>query len=111
RAVFGHFTGVELWGKLLEARGARTADHTFNCDDAALHHILDGGWMYVLRFNNGVTSAGFLIDCTRHPLDPDLAPEDEWRLWLDRYPSVAAQFSRAELTPLCGRIRRTSRLQ
>ena len=111
RAVFGHFTGVELWGRLLQSRGAMIADHTFDCDDAALHHIFDGGWMYVLRFNNGVTSAGFLIDNRRHPLDLTVSPEDEWRTWLDRYPSVAAQFSRAELTPLCGTIRRTPRLQ
>jgi FADH2 O2-dependent halogenase len=27
-------------------------------DDAALHHVFDGGWVWVLRFNNGITSAG-----------------------------------------------------
>lgn len=111
RALFGHFTGIELWQRLLESRGGNTADHTFNCDDAALHHIFDGGWMYVLRFNNGVTSAGFLIDGDRQPLDPGVAPEEEWGQWMARYPSVAEQFSRAELTPLCGRLRRTGRLQ
>ena len=111
RALFGHFTGVESWHKLLVAAGANTNEHTFPCDDAALHHVFDGGWMYVLGFNNAVTSAGFMIDSDRHPLDPNLSPEDEWRMWLDRYPSLAAQFSRAELTPLCGRLRRTPRLQ
>ena len=111
RAVFGHFTGVEPWSKILAARGASTADHTFPCDDAALHHVVDGGWMYVLRFNNGVTSAGFLIDCDRYPFDPDVPAETEWRNWLDRYPSIAGQFSHAELTPLCGSFRRTPRLQ
>src|SRR5262249_7256643 len=92
-ALYRPFTGVEPWHNILASRGGTTVDHPFDCDDAALHHVLDGGWMYVLRFNNGVTSAGFLIDCDRHPLDLDLAPEDEWRLWLARYPSVAAQFS------------------
>ena len=115
RALFGHFTGVEPWHDRLEAASANTlaitAAHPFPCDDAALHHICDGGWMYVLRFNNGVTSAGFMIDSSRRPLDANVSPEDEWRIWLDRYPSVAAQFSRAELTPLCGPIRRTPRLQ
>ena len=111
RAVFGHFTGIEPWSKILAARGASTADHTFPCDDAALHHVVDGGWMYVLRFENGVTSAGFLIDCDRFPFDPDLPAEAEWRNWLDRNPSIARQFAHAELTPLCGSIRRTPRLQ
>ena len=27
-------------------------------DDAAVHHIFDGGWIWVLKFNNGITSAG-----------------------------------------------------
>ena len=27
-------------------------------DDAALHHVFDGGWIWVLRFNNGIVSAG-----------------------------------------------------
>jgi FADH2 O2-dependent halogenase len=111
RALYGHFTGVDSWHELLASRGARTGDHTFSCDDAALHHVLDGGWMYVLRFNNGVTSAGFMIDCDRHPLDDNVSPEEEWQQWMARYPSVADQFSRAELTPLCGRLRRTGRLQ
>lgn len=111
RALFGHFTEVEYWCNVLAARGGSTADHTFNCDDAALHHVLDGGWMYVLRFNNGVTSAGFLIDSARHPLQPDLSPENEWTQWLECYPSIAGQFAQAELTPLCGRLRRTGRLQ
>ena len=30
-------------------------------DDAALHHVFDGGWMWVLRFGNGVTSAGIAV--------------------------------------------------
>ena len=31
-------------------------------DDAALHHVFDGGWMWVLRFSNGVTSAGIAVE-------------------------------------------------
>ena len=27
-------------------------------EDAAVHHVFDGGWMWLLHFNNGVTSAG-----------------------------------------------------
>jgi FADH2 O2-dependent halogenase len=111
RALYGHFTGVELWNSQFTARGGIAADHTFPCDDAALHHVVDGGWMYVLRFNNGVTSAGFLIDCDRFPLNLNVSPETEWRQWLDRYPSIAEQFRHAELTPLCGNLRRTPRLQ
>jgi FADH2 O2-dependent halogenase len=27
-------------------------------ENAAVHHIFEGGWVWVLRFNNGITSAG-----------------------------------------------------
>ena len=65
-------------------------------DDAALHHIFDGGWMWVLRFNNGITSAGVSVS-------PALATElrladgqPAWQRVLERFPSVGEQFSRAE---------------
>ena len=111
RAVYAHFTGVAEWGPMFENLGGNRRDHTFVCDDAALHHVVDGGWMYVLRFNNGVTSAGFLIDVDRHPLDRQISPEAEWRAWLDRYPSIAEQFRQAEVTQFCGGIRQSRRLQ
>lgn len=95
RSVFGHFLNVATWREQLAAAGGRTEDHLFDCDDAALHHILDGAWMWMLRFNNGVTSAGLMIDANRYPEDPAISPEVEWNAWLARYPSVARQFARA----------------
>jgi FADH2 O2-dependent halogenase len=110
RGLYSHFTGVGLWHDVLEEDHgpASTRDHTFPCDSAALHHIIDGGWMWVLRFENGVTSAGFSLDPDRHPIDPRESPEAEWKRLLNRYPSLARQFSRAEpVRPFT----RTGRLQ
>lgn len=111
RVVFGHFADVGLWSDLYAAQGGKVDGHPFPCDDAALHHIIDGGWMYVLRFNNGVTSAGFMLDTRLHPVDESLSADDEWHALLGRYPSVQAQFVAATITPECERIRRTPRLQ
>lgn len=111
RTIYGHFTGVGLWHDQLAAAGARVDEHPFPCDAAALHHIIDGGWMFVLRFENGVTSAGFLLDEAQHPFDATRPAEDEWRALLERYPSIGDQFAGAELTELCGPLRRTPRLQ
>ena len=41
--------------------GARGEAPPYPVDDAALHHVFDGGWMWVLRFGNGVTSAGVAV--------------------------------------------------
>jgi FADH2 O2-dependent halogenase len=63
-----------------------------------LHHVFDGGWMWVLRFGNGVTSAGVAVT---DELAADLRLADgepAWQRLLARFPSVARQF--AEATPI-----------
>lgn len=90
RALFSHFAGVGSW-----ARGNPVFDAApFPPDDAALHHTFDGGWMWVLRFNNGVTSAGFAEVST-----PSAAavsdPAEDWRRFMERFPSIGDQFASA----------------
>jgi len=110
RALYSHFTGVAEWASILGAEGgaAATAEHPFPCDAAALHQIIDGGWMWILRFENGITSAGFSLDPQVHPLRADETAEEEWRRLLSTYPSLARQFAHAEpVRPFV----RTGRLQ
>ncbi len=111
RTVFSHFKDVPLWSDTYAALGGRRSDHPFPCDAAALHHVFDGGWMWVLRFDNGITSAGFVIDDSAqhpHPNAGDLDPQQEWEGLLRQFPSIARQFDRA--TPV-QTFRRTDRLQ
>ncbi len=110
RALYSHFTGVAPWHDLLEAEHGPTATHAypFPADAAALHQIIDDGWMWVLRFDNGITSAGFSLDPEAHPHCPAETPEAEWTRLLGAYPSLARQFARAEpVRPFT----RTGRLQ
>jgi FADH2 O2-dependent halogenase len=103
QALFSHFTGVER----CEDMSQYTASHKgvpyedvppYAMDDAALHHVFDGGWMWVLRFGNGVTSVGIAVtdECAAELRLGDGEPA--WRRFLALYPSIAAQFSRAEPT-------------
>jgi len=111
RALYTHFTGVQPWYEHFKALGGCVLDHPFPCDAAALHHVFDGAWMWVLRFDNGVTSAGLSMDMNTNPVDVSVSPEDEWRSWLKQYPSVEAQFANATLAPFTGKFIRTGRLQ
>ena len=100
QALFSHFTGVARCEQMPEFVAPRHIDETapYAMDDAALHHVFDGGWMWVLRFGNGVTSAGIAVtdDLAR---ELKLAEgEPAWRRFLAMYPSVAAQFADAEAT-------------
>jgi FADH2 O2-dependent halogenase len=111
-SIFSHFTGVELWQDVLLECGGRIDDHPYHCDHAALHHVLDEGWIWVLRFNNGVTSAGIMYDGERRPADRDANPEAEWESLLRRYSSLGRQFARAHpVRPFTrtGRLQRQAR--
>jgi FADH2 O2-dependent halogenase len=93
QALYSHFIGVHRCDEMpdYEAAGAAPAP-PFPLDDAAVHHVFDGGWMWVLRFNNGVTSAGIVVT---EGLAKELnlsEGEAAWRRFLARFPSIAAQF-------------------
>lgn len=94
-SIYSHFAGVIRWENILAELGGRTDEHPYHCDDAALHHVLEEGWMWVLRFDNGITSAGFLLDGSKRQPNPSATPEEEWTRLLGRYPAVARQFEHA----------------
>ncbi len=54
QGLFTHFVDVRPFSDIHgEANGL-----PYPIDSAAVHHVFDGGWIWVLRFNNGITSAG-----------------------------------------------------
>lgn len=87
-SLYSHFTGVSR-------TETSSAGVPYPVDDAAVHHIFDGGWVWVLRFNNGITSAG--VVATR-ALAAELAlseGEAAWQRLLARVPALEAQFKYA----------------
>lgn len=111
RGLFAHFANLTPWHHLMKQQGADLTDHPFCCDDAALHHLFDIGWMWQLRFNNGITSVGFAIDEGRHPLDPSRTPQDEWAELVARFPSLQDQLAKASIVQPPGGLRRSARMQ
>src|SRR5580658_5142812 len=55
QGLYSHFRGV---GRLEDLLDRNSADPPYPVDDAAVHHVFDGGWIWVLRFRSGITSAG-----------------------------------------------------
>ena len=57
--AFAHFRGVEPFSALINNRyGDQRGTTPFDADDAAQHHLVDEGWLWMLRMNNGITSVG-----------------------------------------------------
>ncbi len=94
QSLFSHFTGVRRCDEMRDY--AVCEEPPYPMDAAAVHHVFPGGWMWVLRFNNGVTSAGIAV--TDELADELGLAEGEtaWRRFLSRFPSIAAQFAGAE---------------
>ena len=96
--VFSHFGGARLTKDIIPGM----SEGPYPDDWAAVHHLIDEGWMYSLRFDDGVTSAGFLLTPRGEAAlnSPNAAsdPPALWRALLRRYPTVEAAFG--EATPL-----------
>src|SRR4051812_24947115 len=94
QGLYSHFTGVERWDRLHET----TETPPYRQDAAALHHVFPGGWIWMLRFNNGITSAGAAL--TDEVATRIGAPDGEaaWHRLLRDLPSVAEQFANARAT-------------
>ena len=93
--VFSHFDGVRLMSDVLPGM----PEGPYPDDWAAVHHVIDEGWMYSLRFDDGVTSAGFLLT-PRGLASLKLADSSDaasiWYAMLARYPTIAAGFAEAK---------------
>lgn len=112
RLLYAHFEGVALFAEATET-GEAAWEAPYPADWAAVHHLLDEGWMYALRFDDGLVSAGIVLDAGRAAnagqaeLDGDAS--DLWQDVLARYPSLEAAFSAAQ--PSGFGIRATGLLQ
>ena len=93
QALYCHFAGVERLDQL--PFGTNDEQPPYPIDDAAVHHVFDGGWIWVLRFNNGITSAGVAAtDAVAAELN--LAEGREaWRRLLRKIPALGGQLKRA----------------
>ena len=89
-AMFTHMKGVKHFEDIVPG------DMSHSWTDGTLHHLFDGGWIYVIPFDNWeggtneVVSVGLAWDPARHN------PKDFMSFLEEQLPSVAKQFADAE---------------
>ncbi len=93
--LFTHFTDVKRMSEI----GNHSPDEQppYPVDDAAMHHVFEGGWIWILRFNNGITSAGV---AARAPLGQEFRFSEgapAWENFLRQLPTVEEQFRSAKI--------------
>ena len=94
QTLFSHFSEVRRFEDLQPHQA--NAVPPYPADDAAVHHVFDGGWIWVLRFNNGITSAGVAAtDALARSLK--LAEgTPAWQRLLDHMPILRESFASAK---------------
>lgn len=95
--VFSHFDGVSLMQQTV--RGLPKGPYPE--DWAAVHHVIDEGWMYSLRFDHDTTSAGFVLNPQSMASVVSGTAVDAHSLWqtlLARYPTIGELFAEARPT-------------
>jgi tetracycline 7-halogenase / FADH2 O2-dependent halogenase len=88
-ALYGHFSGVKGFSATSQIPG-NLSDDPFCGDDAAQHHVVDDGWYWMLRFDDGTTSVGLVRPTTEWPTlvhDTDFR-KVFWQDYLECFPSV-----------------------
>ena len=93
QALYSHFSGV---GRPESKRSHEAQEEPpYSPEDAAVHHVFDGGWIWVLRFNNGITSAGVAATEAASARLNLSQGEPAWHSLLDLIPSLKEQFATA----------------
>ncbi|HIF34450.1 MAG TPA: hypothetical protein EYQ75_22910 [Planctomycetaceae bacterium] len=108
RTVYTHLGQVGRWHDILAEQRA-TAQHPFDCDAAAQHHLLDEGWLWLINFDNEVTSVGLCFDETS-AVQSSADGDGFWKV-VRRYPDLNRLFSDAVLADVPGCWYTTSRMQ
>lgn len=96
RAMYTHFVDVKPADMLLGGRKVTPSP----LGQSTMHHIFDGGWIWVIPFSNHrdstnpLTSVGLMLDRRKHPT-PQGTPEEEFRAVISRYPTIRKHFEDA----------------
>ncbi|WP_157124356.1 NAD(P)/FAD-dependent oxidoreductase [Nocardia pseudovaccinii] len=99
RAIFTHMVNVPQYDTI----GPPRKEHKLlsPLSQSTLHHIFEGGWLWVIPFNNHesspseLCSIGLNLDIDRYPKPEGMTAEEEFWHHVNRFPSVAEQLKAA----------------
>lgn len=98
RSIFTHMLDVTPYEDTVP-KGIHGIADTWS--EGTLHHVFTGGWLWVIPFNNHpratnpLVSVGLQVDPRVHPKPEGLTAEEEFRQFIDRFPSIRRQFQDA----------------
>lgn len=98
RVLYTHMLDVASADLLIDPPGKHKLPSPLG--QATMHHVFDGGWIWVIPFHNHraatnpLTSVGLLLDRRKHPTLTG-TPEQEFRKIVGGFPTIARHFESA----------------
>lgn len=99
RAIFTHMIGVKHYDQV----GAPRSEHGFKYpfSQSTLHHVFEGGWFWIIPFNNHqdstnpLCSVGLVLNRRIHP-ETGMDAEEEFWSYVRKFPAMVRQFEGAQ---------------
>jgi tetracycline 7-halogenase / FADH2 O2-dependent halogenase len=98
RSMFTHMVGVKHYDQV--GVDPKEYELKYPLSQATLHHVIDGGWFWVIPFNNHadavnpLCSVGLTLDRNKYP-ETGMPAQEEFDMFVERYPSIKRQFEGA----------------
>jgi FADH2 O2-dependent halogenase len=99
RAIFTHMVGVKLYDQVGSSRKKHGLKYPLS--QSTLHHVFEGGWFWIIPFNNHqdstnpLCSVGLVLNRRIHP-ETGLNPEEEFWSFVRKFPDMVRQFDGAQ---------------
>lgn len=99
RAIFTHMVGVKLYDQVGSSQ--QKHGHKYPLSQSTLHHVFEGGWCWIIPFNNHqdstnpLCSVGLVLNREIHP-ETGMNPEEEFWSFVKKFPDMVNQFEGAQ---------------
>ncbi len=100
RTIFTHMVDVPDYHKT--GASQNSYEFPFSVAEGTLHHIFEGGWLWVIPFNNHtkstnpLCSVGLQLDPRRYPEAKNLSAEEEFYAFISHFPDIKKQLAGAK---------------
>ena len=100
RGIFTHM--IDVPSVHTTSNTQKDYDIPYPLEEGTLHHVFDGGWMWVIPFDNHkqstnpLCSVGLMLDPRKYPEDTSLSAEEEFWEFIKRFPSIHEQLKLAK---------------
>ena len=93
RAIFTHVQGLKPIDMLLNDEDHPKQKNQLH--HGTLHHVFDGGWVWVIPFDNHhrssskLTSVGLMLDPNKFPVNDKISAEEEFQSIIEQFPMIS----------------------